>query len=159
MRGQKRYVTLTETELLEVTNLFKNSKSTTVRERAHYLILSNQGKSAKEISDIYDIQKSTVFRWFDRYQQDGIVGLQTAKGRGRPPILRIDNEAEVKKIEELIEANPQSLKAVIAGIQKDLGKDPSEHTLRRFLKKKIFVGNDLEKECQKTQIPKSMIKK
>jgi len=158
MQGKKRFINLQEKEEKELINLFKTSKKNTVRQRAHYLLLSHQGKSVQEISDFYQVQDTTVIRWFDRYEDNGITGLQTGKGRGRPPILRIDNEQEVKKIEELVKDNPKSLKAVIAGIQRDLGKNPSVFTLIRFLKKNVGVGNDLEKLSQTNQTLKNMKK-
>lgn len=67
--------------------------------------------------------------------------MQTAKGRGRPPIVRIDNETEVTRIEELVEKNAQNLKPVLISIEKEFGKKMSKRTLNRLLKKKVAVEN------------------
>nr|WP_280956532.1 IS630 family transposase [Bernardetia litoralis] len=75
-------------------------------------------------------------RWFNRYEKEGIAGLETTKEEGRRPILRIDNEEEMNKVESLVEASPQSLKVVVSQLEEDLGKSMSVKTLKRLLKKK-----------------------
>ena len=73
----------------------------------------------------------------NKYEKEGINGLHTGKGQGRPPIVRIDNKSEVKKIEDLVEADPQNLKAVVSRVKENLGKEMSIKTLQRLLKKKL----------------------
>lgn len=156
MQGEKRFIHLTDPEKLALTDLHKNGKRSTVRQRAHYILLSHQGKSVQEISDTYKVQDATVIRWFDRFEARGLDGLHTAKGQGRPPIFRIDNEIEVKKIEKVVEANSQNLKAAVTEIEKELGKNASVDTLRRFIKKKIGFGNGLERVFPKNQTQRNM---
>ena len=86
-----------------------------------------------------------IGKWLNRYKTHGISGLQTAKGRGRPPIIRIDNEAEVKRVEDLVASNSQNIKVALAEIEKELGKKMSKDTLKRLLKKKDGFGSVSEK--------------
>ena len=80
-------------------------------------------------------------KWFDRYESQSIKGLHTTAGKGRPAIVRLDNEAEIAKIEELFEQNPQNLNTVLAGIEKEPGKKMSKRTLHRLLKIKTGAGS------------------
>ena len=139
MRGKKRYIKLTKKERARLENGYKTGKKATFRQRCHYILLSDQGKSIEEIGDIYQTSRQAIAGWFNRYESSGIKGLYTSKGKGRPPIVRIDNKIEVKKIEDLVEKNPQNLKPVLTQIEKELGKKMSKKTLQRLLKKKVEV--------------------
>lgn len=137
MKGKKRFIQLTPQERKELAEGHRTGKRATFRQRCHYILLSDQGLSIEQIVEIYQVSRQAVARWFDRYQANGISALQTAKGKGRPPIIRIDNEAEVTKIEELVAQNPQNLKPVLAKIEQQLGKKMSKVTLQRLLKKRL----------------------
>ena len=115
--------------------------------------MSNQGKTVNEIAEIYQVVRQVITKWFNRYEASGISGLHTAKGKGRPAIVRIDNKSEVTKIEKLVEQNPQNLKPVLEAIEKKLGKKMSKRTLQRILKKINGDGSVLEKSLPKSQTP------
>jgi len=136
MRGKKRYIKLTKKERASLEAGRKTGKKATFRQRCHYILLSDQGKSIEEIGDIYQVSRQAIAGWFDRYEASGIKGLHTSKGKGRPPIIRIDNKTEVKKIEDLVEKNAQNLKPVLTKIEKQF---------TAFIEKKSGGGNDSEK--------------
>ena len=139
MQGKKRYIKLTKAEAEKLESGRKTGKQATFRQRCHYILLSDQGKQVQEIAGIYQVSRQTISGWYDRFEERGIAGLQTAKGQGRHPIVRLDNETEVQKIEELVERSPQNLKPVLKEIEKELGKKMSKRTLKRLLKKKLDV--------------------
>ena len=136
MKGKSRFIILTDQERVWLEKGRKAGKRATYRQRCHYILLSDQKKSIMEISDIYQVSRQSVANWFNRFEASGISGLHTAKGRGRPAIVRLDNKTEVTRIEELVEKNAQNLKPVLASIQKEFGKKMSKRTLQRILKKK-----------------------
>ena len=117
----------------------KTGKKSTFRQRCHYILLSDQGKKVQEIANIYQVNRQAIANWFNRFESKGISGLNTAKGKGRPLIVRIDNETEVRRIEELVEKNAQNLKPVLISIEKEFGKTMSKRTLQRLLKKKVAL--------------------
>ena len=41
-----------------------------------------------------------IYRWFDRFEEKRVEGVSELKGRGRKPILTIENDAE--KVKEYI---------------------------------------------------------
>lgn len=139
MKGKKRFIKLTEKEREILEKGWKTGKKATSRQRCHYILLSDQGKKIQDIADIYQVSRQSVARWFDRFEANGISGLHTAKGKGRPQIVRIDNETEMKRIEELVEENAQNLNPVLAAIEKEFGKTMSKRTLQRILKKKVAL--------------------
>lgn len=139
MSRKQRYISLTERERIDLQSGHKSGKKATFRQRCHYILLSGQGKSIDEIAEIYQRNRVSITTWFNRYKSSGIEGLHTAKGRGRPAIVRIDNVSEVKQIEEWVEQSPQNLKPVLATIKKELGKQMNKRTLTRLLKKRLEV--------------------
>jgi len=90
----------------------------------------------QQIADIYQVGRQTIAGWFNRFEARGISGLHTGKGKGRPPIVRIDNKTEILRIETLVENSSQNLKPVLVAIEKEFGKTMSKRTLQRLLKKK-----------------------
>ena len=118
MKGKKRYINLNDQERSALIEGQKRGKKATFRQRCHYILLSDQGKTVPEISDIYQVRYQSILKWFNRFEDSGISALHTAKGRGIQPIIRIDNEPQIKRIEELVEQNAQNLKPVLAAIEK-----------------------------------------
>lgn len=56
-----------------------------VSERAHFVLLSDQGKSVPEIGALMGYSAQAVYPWLERYQHHGIAGLQDEPRSGRPP--------------------------------------------------------------------------
>ena len=56
-----------------------------VSERAHFVLLSDQGKSVPEIGALLGYSAQAVYPWLERYQRHGIAGLYDEPRSGRPP--------------------------------------------------------------------------
>lgn len=145
MGRKSKHIELRESEIVTLEKGRKTGKTNTFRDRCHYILLNNEGHKIEEIAKIYKTSRQVIGGWIKRYEANGIKGLETAKGKGRRPIIRIDNEVEVKQIEELVEQTPQNLNQALAEIKENLGKEMSKKTLQRFLKKKDGYGNAFEK--------------
>lgn len=143
MQGKKRFIKLDKKEEEALKIGWKTGKKATFRQRCHYILLSSQGFEINAISKVYQKTRQSIVGWLNKYEAKGISGLHTAKGSGRPPIIRIDNVTEVKRIEDLVEANPQNLKVVLNQIKEEFGKELSKKTLKRLLKKGTGAGSDL----------------
>jgi len=155
MQGEKRFIKLTKKEYDWLVKGWKTGKKPAFRKRCHYIILSHQGKEIKEIAEIYQVSRQTITKWFNKYQFTGISGLHSNKKPGRPAIIRIDNETEILKIEDLVKNSSQNLKPVLVAIEKEFGKKISKRTLQRLLKKKDGHGNVSEKNVLKNLIQKN----
>lgn len=71
--------------------------------RAHMILLSDRGYSPSKIADLHDVSHPTVYKWIDRFDEEGPRGLYDREREGRP--LMIDEEAR-EEIERLLEGNP-----------------------------------------------------
>ena len=82
-----------------------------------------------------------VNNWLARYQTEGVKGLTTRAGRGRPPILSQQNPQHLKKVAAEIKKHPNSVKTVVAVLEADLdlALPPSNHILfQNLLQTKIM---------------------
>ncbi len=71
--------------------------------RAHIVLLSSRGRSASEIARIHDVTGPMVYKWFDRFDEEGPSGLYDRDRDGRPKKITEEVEAE---IERLLEGDP-----------------------------------------------------
>lgn len=145
MGREPKQIMLNENQKSELELGHKKGKQNTYRQRCHYVLLNAEGYEIQDIAKIYKKSRQTIGKWLARYEKDGLKGLKTAGGRGRPPIIRIDNETKVKQVEDLVASSSQNLKVALAKIEEKLGKKMSKDTLKRLLKKKDGFGSDLEK--------------
>lgn len=134
---QKRYIQLTTAEQEMLQEGYRNHPSHRVRERCHCLLLSSQGKSVPELTEIFSVLPLTIYTWMNRWEKDGIMGVLDQKGRGRKAILTQQDHSLIK---EKLQANAQKLSLVREELKAVLNKEFSEKTLKRFLKKLVLDG-------------------
>jgi len=53
--------------------------------RAHMLLLSARGYTVQQIEEVHNTSKVTVYKWFDRFDEQGPQGLYDEPRSGRPP--------------------------------------------------------------------------
>ena len=80
----------------------------------------------------------SVNDWMVRFTEQGVEGLKVAKGRGRKPILRQDSD--LPAVKKAVQENCQRLRLAKEELQSELNKEFSLPTLKRFLKKTVFVA-------------------
>jgi transposase len=81
----------------------------------------------------------SVNNWINRFEQQGVAGLQTKAGRGRKPILTCEDLPVVKAA---IEQERQRLTQAQHLLEQQTGKRMSKETLTRFLKLITAVTNE-----------------
>lgn len=136
-----RHISLSEEEHAALLAGWKTGKRHTFRSRCNMVLLSHQGYDMTEIASLEGVTRQTVANWFNRYEAGGIEALKTAKGQGRPPIVRHDNRPVLDKIEQLVERYPQKIDQALGEIEDIVGKPLSKRTLQRILKKTAGVGS------------------
>ena len=78
-----------------------------VVERAQIVLASAAGESGSAICTRLNVSRPTVSRWLDRYDVDGVVGLEADRPRaGRPKQITIADEAAI--IERTLRTAPPS---------------------------------------------------
>jgi transposase len=127
----QKFIELTPEEIETLQQGHKNHPSAQVRNRCHCLLLSHQGKPVKELAQIFSVIPLTVYSWFKRWEEKGLVGLFNEKGPGRKPILTAADESIIK---QQVQANAQKLSLARQHLKTELNKDFSQKTLKRFLK-------------------------
>jgi transposase len=80
-----RYIQLTPAQEGALKHLYRRTDNADVRSRCQMILLSAQGRSAAEIAVLTFFDQDTVLFWFDRYEAEGLPGLQDRPRSGRPP--------------------------------------------------------------------------
>ncbi|CAM4489025.1 MAG: hypothetical protein LEGION0403_FIIPPAGN_00435 [Legionella sp.] len=65
-------------------NRLRRMKNSKIGERAHYVLLSGDGKSIKELAAQLSRNEHTIRLWLNRYKTEGLCGLETHQKSGRP---------------------------------------------------------------------------
>ncbi len=95
-----RYIILSDSDNLAIVNGIKNGKTHHFRERCRAIDFSNKGHKVPQIAFLLEKRCETIRHWFDKWEQQGLCGLDIQLGRGLKPTLNTKNEsliAEVKK--------------------------------------------------------------
>ena len=132
-------------------NQLRLNRNSNVGERAHYVLLSSEGKSVSEIATHLNRNKHTIRLWIKRYESKGISGLNSQKQTGRPakksPIIE-------SQLEVLLSKSPQEYGYQEAGWQLNLLRDwfskqgvlVCDNTLVKSLNKLGFVYKRFSKK-------------
>lgn len=135
--GKKKLVQLSGKQRAELEKGYRKGKSHAFRTRCQMILLKAENRTSVEVAEILGCCEVVVNNWLKRFESEGIKGLETRAGRGRPPILSQQNPEHVQKVEGEVKRHPNSVKTVIAKIEEDLGLEMSPDTLKRFLKKMV----------------------
>lgn len=125
-----RYIKLKteDIELLEL--LVKTSTNNTIRKRSQCLLLSHQRRSIKDLTMIFDVERKTIERWFDKWDSEGVNSLPIASGRGVKTRLKGFEEV----IKEQVELHNRNIKNILTYLKKEHNIIICKRTLRNFLK-------------------------
>jgi hypothetical protein len=88
---KRRYLTLTETEQEELEKVRDTHSKPYIREKAGALLKIAAGQSGHQVAQvaISGLLKSrdpdSIYKWLDKYEAEGVTGLEVKEGRGRKP--------------------------------------------------------------------------
>ena len=82
-------------KLLE--RIYHQSRHHQVRQRAHCLILANQGMKVEELTKILQVSRKTIYNWLARWEFEGIVGLYNKPGQGCKPTFNSEQKAQIRE--------------------------------------------------------------
>lgn len=132
---------------------YKESQHHRVRQRAHCILLSFEGRTTTDLMYIFAVDRLTIYHWFNAWERDHFVGLYDHKKCGRPPKL---TEAEQEKVQQYILQYPQNMKKVVHLLEQETSKRVSTKTIKRLLKKIIVSGNGLSVLQRKARTLRNM---
>jgi len=124
-----RYVTL-KTKEIEALELSSKDSNNTIRKRSHCLLLSNQGRTITDLSSIFDVDRRTIERWFDKWQEEGVDSLPISTGRGAKTLLK-GFESEIS---EQLKIHSRNIKNVLLYLEEKHKISICKKTLQNFLK-------------------------
>jgi len=85
---KRRYLNLTKEEEQELESIRDTDEKPYMREKAGALLKIARGMSPHAVAKeglLKERDPDTLYHWLDRYEAEGISGLQVRKGRGRKP--------------------------------------------------------------------------
>jgi len=139
--GKIKVIKLDDKEKAELETGYRDGAKHAFRKRCHMILLKSKGHSAIEVASILGTCEMTVNKWVIRYLAGGIQGLKTRSGRGRKPILKAETDLEL--VRQTVARNRQRVSQVRAELEEKLGKEFSDKTLNRFIKKTVDATNEL----------------
>lgn len=125
-----RYIKLKteDVELLEL--LVKTSANNTIRKRSQCLLLSHQRRTIKDLAMIFDVERKTIERWFDKWDFEGVNSLSIASGRGVKTRLKGFEEV----INQQVGLHNRNIKNILTFLKEEHNIIICKRTLRNFLK-------------------------
>src|ERR671933_2205436 len=86
---------LSDTQVIELRQLYDPTTGAKLRLRAHIVLLAHQGRSVAEIAAIVLRSRDTVERVLKRFLQGGIAALPPRPAPGRAPTVTPEGHAEL----------------------------------------------------------------
>ena len=144
-----RYIKLNEVERQELTKIYHNHSKSYVRQRAQCLLLSDRNYKIPVLADIFSTREHTVRAWYNRWEKEGVKGLEISPGRGLKPSIRDEDAAFVASIKAEVGLDPNNLKQVVAKLNAKWNTNLTVRQLKVFLKKKLKYRWRRFRECVK----------
>lgn len=153
MSRKKRYIKeLTADQIASLEKGFKYGSTHHFRTRCQCILLSYQGKSVAELCELYQKSHLTIYIWFNRWESEGIDGLNIRSGRGRKRKLDFDNADHVKQAKKSLKKENRNLNQLKNDLEDQLGLEISKSSLRRFLKRLVTDTSDFENVSKPNKI-------
>ena len=133
--GKTKVIELIAEQRAELEKGYRTGKSHCFRLRCQMILLKSEKRTSVKVAEVLGCCEMVVNNWLVRYQAEGMAGLATRAGRGRPPILSVQNPVHLKKVAAEIKKHPNSVKTVVAVLEAELDLAMHPETLKRFLKK------------------------
>jgi transposase len=132
-------VALTAEEQTALEKAAKHGKTHSFRRRCQAILLKTHKRTSLDVAQELGCSEMAINNWIKRYQDQGLAGLQTKTGRGRKPILQA--ETDLAAVRRAVQSSRQRISLAKAELEQELGKEFSQLTLRRFLKKTVAATN------------------
>lgn len=111
--------------------IYRHSKKYQVRQRAHCILLMEEGYQIEQLIGIFAVSKKTIYNWKNNWLDRGLVGLYNRPGTGRKEIF---NSEQKEQIKQWVKQHNKNLKPVIEKVKKEWGIKASKDTIKRVLK-------------------------
>ena len=93
-----KYIALNDTITEVLQAVVKTDTRHKSRMRAQAFLLNAQGVKIPEIARIINVSQRTLYRWFDRFDNENSTTIHELTGRGRKPLLNMQEHSASVKI-------------------------------------------------------------
>jgi len=138
-----RFIRLSKERSDMLARIYKHSKYHRVRQRAHCILLSNDGYTISDLKEIFNADLTTIYNWFNAWESESLVGLYDRKGKGRKPKL---SEEMKEKIREWAKEYPES--RICELVEDKFGVSVCTRTVQRVLKTSGELKHKRRTPCQ-----------
>ena len=150
--GKIKVIKLDEKQKAELEKGYRESDSHALRQRCHLILLKSRGQTSQQAANVLGCCEMAVNNWVKRFLKEGIEGLKTRPGRGGKPILKVTTD--LGRVRAAVARNRQRLSLVRAELEVELGRQFSDKTLSRFVKKTIAACNELDEAANASRFRK-----
>ena len=126
--------TLFDKDYQKLVENYQTSSNFRVRNSSQAILLSFQKYAVNEIAQICRVHRTTICIWIDKWNAH--QKLEDQERSGRPPILNLE---EQKKAVGIGLQNPKFPHRQLIEIERATGKEISQGTLKRMLKKRLSL--------------------
>jgi transposase len=99
---------------------------------------------------VFAVTRLTIYHWLDAWATRRFAGLYDHAGRGRPPKLTAEKQAQGR---QYLDQHPKDLKKVAHLLEQKTSKRVSTNTLKRLLKKAHSLWKRIRKTPEKHPDP------
>ncbi len=103
---KKRKYQLTKEEVKQLERTMHNDSRVEVLQRATAIRQLHLGVRPQTVAEMFAVSMSTIYRWWDRWQSDGVKGLSQQPKSGRPPKA---DEGYWSQLDEVLDTDPKTL--------------------------------------------------
>jgi len=83
---------------LDIAEATINSCDKNEQMRLQALLLVKNGLSPAKVAEEFSVYRSTVYRWIQRAEKEGLFSLKCKPGRGVKSLLTVEQISELKKV-------------------------------------------------------------
>ncbi len=125
-----RCIILKAEEIEALEQISKNSFNNTIRKRSQCLLLSHQKRTITDLTSIFDVNRRTIERWFEKWESEGVSSLPIVTGRGVKTRLKGYEQDTSKQLG----THSRNLKNVLLYLEEKHKIRFCKKTLQNFLK-------------------------
>jgi transposase len=122
--------------------IYKQSKHHRVRQRAHCILLSLQRSTTTELLKIFQVDRITIYHWFDAWEARRLAGLYDQAKPGRPSKCTPEQKVQIR---QWAKEYPKNLNKIRTLVAEHFDVCLSKQTLKRLLKSMAFSWRRLRK--------------
>ena len=122
--------------------IYKHSRHHRVRQRAQCLLLSFQGLTTTELVKIFQVDRITIYHWFDAWEAQRLAGLYDKAKQGRPQKCTPEQKEHIR---QWAKAFPKNLNKIGVLVAEHFDLRISKQTLKRILKCMAFSWRRVRK--------------